>query len=67
MVNELDIFRSAHIVIKKCNSSYDPKEYAMFKMNQLFKKGDVEGAEVWMRITRAIDQINDNRVKGKTH
>ncbi len=59
MVSEIDIYRSARLVIK--DAKEHPKEITIARMCALYEKGDVEGAEVWARIGNAVDELlNDN-------
>lgn len=51
-VSDLDIWRSANVLIKQ----YGEKAWteAVLKYFEMNRSGDVEGANVWRRIARAI-------------
>ncbi|MGH1377068.1 MAG: hypothetical protein ACRBCK_12060 [Alphaproteobacteria bacterium] len=59
-IPEIDIYRTAQIFINKHGSSALLE--SMKKEEELFEKGDVKGANVWHKITDAIEwlQIPDN-------
>jgi hypothetical protein len=54
--SDLDIYRSANILIKQHGE--DAAIHAAMKTDELSVKGDVEGAAVWKRIVRAIDELS---------
>jgi len=66
MVSEIDIFRSANEVIKKCGNIDDSKEYANSKIKMLHERGDIEGTVVWTRIAKAIKILNGNDINANT-
>jgi hypothetical protein len=67
MVSEIDIYRSANAVIRKCGRRHNPKYYAQSKMSQLYDKGDTEGATIWARITNAIDELTIDKSESAIH
>lgn len=67
MVSDIDIYRSAQAVIQKCGTSFDAKEYAVFRSEKLLEKGESIGARVWLRIAEAIDELQNMSEKGVIH
>jgi len=54
-VSELDIWRSAQILIAENGEQADL--YAAIRADQCLEEGDTEGVAVWMRIKRAIEEL----------
>ena len=67
MPSEIDIYRSANLIIKKCGSRNSPKEYAHSEMSRLYEKGDTEDATVWARIANAIDELTKDQPESSVH
>lgn len=64
---DIDIFRTAGILIKKYGKTGDPSEYAVKRMCEFYEKGDIEAAIIWARINNAIEDIyNKNLGFGAT-
>lgn len=55
MVSDLDIWRTANVLTRQHGP--DAGVVAGQRANELLAKGDVEGAAVWKRIARAIDEL----------
>lgn len=55
MVSDLDIWRSAHLVIEKHGD--EAELAASLRADELLANGDVEGEQTWRRILAAIVQL----------
>ena len=55
MINKLDVFRTAHLFIIQHGD--DASLHAAMKADYFLGKGDVEGHLVWMRVKRAIEEL----------
>jgi len=65
MVSELDIWRSAQLVIK--NHGTRATAEARRRAAELEAKGDVAGSTTWHRIAQAIAALQDDRPGGRVH
>ncbi len=65
MVLEIDIWRTAAEMIKGYGDTADIE--AAFRADALLAKGDIEGQRVWMRVLRAIDQLQAKIPNGPVH
>jgi triphosphoribosyl-dephospho-CoA synthetase len=63
MVSDLDIWRSAHLVIEKHGE--EAELAAALRADELLAKGDVEGERTWRRILAAIVKLQT--ATGPTH
>ena len=54
-MNELDIWRAANILLKRYRD--DAVLIAAKRADALLEQGDTEGCGVWIRITRAITEL----------
>ncbi len=64
MTSDLDIYRSAHVLIQQ-HGEWAAMEAAM-KADAMLDKGDLDGAAVWRRIVEAINEIQREKpVKGE--
>ena len=52
MISELDILRSADLLIKQHGE--DAPVQAAMRADALLEEGDLDGCEVWKRILRAV-------------
>lgn len=52
MVDELDIWRSAHLLIEKHGD--EAELAAALRADELLARGDVDGERTWRRIRKAI-------------
>jgi len=59
MTSDLDIYRAAHVLIEQ-HGEAAALEAAM-KADKLLAAGDMEGKSVWVRILKAIDEIQRGR------
>ncbi len=55
MVPNLDIYRSANVLVKQ-HGQDAPIEAAM-RADAMLDKGDLEGYTVWKRILRAVEEL----------
>ena len=55
MTSDLDIYRAAHLLIKR-HGDDAPIEAAM-RADELAADGDMEGRAVWLRIVKAIEDL----------
>lgn len=55
MLSDLDIFRSAAVLIE--HHGADAKLEAARRADAMLAKGDIDGYGVWLRIVRAIDTL----------
>ncbi len=55
MIPDLDIFRSANELVKQHRD--DAPIHAAMRADAMLEKGDLDGAAVWRRILRAIEEL----------
>ncbi len=55
MIPDLDIYRSAHVLVK-CHGQDAPIEAAM-RADAMLEKGDLGGYAAWKRILRAVEEL----------
>ena len=55
MVSNLDIYRSANVLIRECGE--DAAIEAAMRADAMLNKGDLDGCAVWKRIVRAVEEI----------
>ena len=55
MTADLDIYRAASELIKQHGD--DAPIHAAMRADELLEAGDMEGKAVWLRITKAIDEL----------
>jgi hypothetical protein len=55
MISDLDIWRSANELIKQFGDTADIEAAA--RADALLGKGDLDGQRVWLRILKAIDEM----------
>ena len=55
MIPDLDIYRSAQMLVK-CHGEDAPIEAAM-RADAMLDKGDLDGYAVWKRILRAVEEM----------
>ncbi len=59
MVPEPDIYRSANLLIKQYGE--DAARRATGRADTLLEGGDMEGRRVWLRVIRAIEELQRTR------
>ena len=67
MISNLDIFRSAAVLIRE--HGQDAALEAAQRADAMLEKGHMEGAAVWKRIVRAVEEIErqDRRAGEPAH
>ncbi len=55
MPSEIDIFRSANVLIREHGAGAGLE--AAQRADAMLERGDVDGCAVWKRITAAVDEI----------
>ncbi len=55
MIPDLDIFRSAQVLVKQ--HGQDAPIHAAMRADELLEAGDLDGVAVWRRILRAIEEL----------
>ncbi len=64
MVSDLDIYRSANVLVKR-HGQDAPIEAAM-RADAMLEAGNLEGYAVWKRILRAVEELlRSERVQGE--
>ena len=63
MTAEIDIWRTAHFLIKRYGE--DAAEQAMLRGNRMAAKGDVDGEAIWKRIQTAIQELDRREPQGR--
>ncbi len=61
MTSDLDIYRSANVLVKH-HGEDAPIEAAM-RADAVLDKGDLDGAAVWKRILRAVEELQGSEPK----
>ena len=64
-VSDRDIFATAKLVIKRHGGS--AAYYAATKGDEFLDKGDLDGAAVWRRILKAVEELQAMAPKGPVH
>ncbi len=66
MTSDLDIYRSASVLIREHGE--DASLEAAQRADAMLEKGDVEGATVWRRVLKAVEELQRDQVSGEaTH
>ena len=55
MIPDLDIWRSANLLVKQHGK--DAPIHAAMKADELLEAGDLDGAAVWKRIVKAVEEL----------
>ena len=55
MIPDLDIWRSANLLIKR--HGQDAPIQAAMRADVMLDKGDLDGYEVWKRIVKAVEEL----------
>lgn len=65
MVEEIEIYRAAHQLVKRYGE--DAELEAAQRADAMLEAGDLEGQRVWQRILKAIDELQrDKPDQGET-
>ena len=62
MPSEIDIYRSAKLLIDQHGE--DAAIHAAMPADACSEKGDLEGKAVWLRVIRAIEELQRTRPRG---
>ena len=62
MTSDLDIYRSANVLIQKHGE--DASIEAALRADELAADGDMEGRAVWIRIVKAIEELQSEERPG---
>jgi len=65
MPTPIDIYRSAHILIKQHGDNAE--ERALETMRKFMDAEDVAGASVWLTIAQAINKLQQETPNGTVH
>lgn len=63
MITDIDIYRSAAVFIREHGE--DAALEAGIHADRLLAKGDIAGQRTWLRIVRAISQLQKVRTEGE--
>ncbi len=55
MISDLDVFRSAAVLVRE--HGQDAALEAAKRADAMLEKGDMEGAAVWRRIVKAVEEL----------
>ena len=55
MIQSLDIYRSANVLVKRHGE--DAPIYAATRADAMLNKGDLDGFSVWKRVLRAVAEL----------
>ena len=62
MISDLNIYRSANVLLKRHGHEDAPIEAAM-RADAMLDKGDLDGCAVWKRILRAVEELQGSEPK----
>ncbi len=65
MVSDLDIYRSANVLIRQHGE--DATIEAAMRADAMLEAGDLDGYAVWKRILRAVEELQETGPGGKVH
>ncbi len=55
MIHDLDIYRSANILVKRCGE--DAALKAARRADVMLERGDMDGYAVWKQIVKAVEEM----------
>ncbi len=58
MIRDLDIYRTANVLIRDHGEDADLE--AAQRADAMLEKGDMKGKAVWLRVLRAVEDIQRN-------
>ena len=58
MIPDLDIYRSANVLVKQHGE--DAPIHAAMRADAMLDKGDLDGYAVWKRILRAVEELRSS-------
>ena len=59
MIPDLDIFRSANLLVKQHGE--DAPIHAAMRADAMLEAGDLDGYAVWRRVLRAVDELQETK------
>ena len=62
---ELDILRTANLLIRQHGT--DAELAAAMKADEMLAAGDIDGQRVWLRVMKAIQQLQDLSKPDRVH
>ncbi len=65
MIHDLDIFRSAAVLVK--HHGQDAPVEATMMADAMLEKGDLDGYGVWKRIQRAVENLQGMELGARVH
>jgi len=54
-----DIFRTANLLIKEYGEMASVG--AQIKVDQMFKRGDMQGQQLWLKVAKAVEQLQSEK------
>ncbi len=61
MISDLDIYRSGNLLVKRHGE--DAPIHAAMRADAMLDRGDLDGAAVWKRILRAVEELRGTKPK----
>ena len=58
-MNDIDTYRSAKVLLDQHGE--DAAIFAAMRVDEFLERGDMDGATVWRRIIKAIDELSGKR------
>ena len=65
MVSDLDIYRTAAIVVKEHGD--DAATHAAMRADELMEAGDMDGRAVWLRVLAAVKELLAEKPDSTVH
>ncbi len=65
MIPDLDIYRAANVIIKQYGP--DAPIHAAMRADAMLEVGDLDGAAVWKRILRAVEELQRATPGARVH
>jgi uncharacterized protein DUF6961 len=65
VIPEIDIWRAANLMLKRHGEK--ALEQSATRADELAAGGDHDGADIWRRITAAVEQLASNTPSGPLH
>ena len=65
MIPEIDIWRVAYLMLKRCGDEADIE--SAIRAEELFEEGDHDGSADWRRVIDAIAQLLNTTPPGPVH
>lgn len=66
MTDEIDIYRSANLLIKQ-HGQVSAEIAAAQRVDEMLTAGDMDGRRTWLRILEAIKELSDTTPTGAIH